>query len=408
MYFLQHIKTQFTAQLASYGGPEWPSEAEKTPAVEWPKWPDDIIADMRQTGEDAHRTAESMRTEKLPKLEAWAQALEWGTEVSAEWTPEAGETEREGELNHDEIDTLAKNTEKTSQENTEKSQQDIDALKNSEDPEKQREWMYLQALHDTTRDLNPTDAEKVRQAFEEFQNSEEYAQLSPEEIEQQLQQISEAFSAQWVQDIQSNIDANAWRVEEAQRALSGDIKITPLQRAMFDVILWRNRANTYNQSVLRWEWGGSWSWQNFPEWERPQSGRYRSEPAERSSTWVTLCSKTARLNLEKMGVENPLRWSSARESYNMYGRQWDTWFPQWSSDKRVADVYIDASPRNAQYGHRVAAFQDNGQWYILDPYYRIPWHESDRQAPIPAESYLNHMCGTKGRKFWGAQYPETA
>jgi hypothetical protein len=38
----------------------------------------------------------------------------------------------------------------------------------------------------------------------------------------------------------------------------------------------------------------------------------------------------------------------------------------------VADVYLDArSEKNKDYGHRVAAFQKEGQWYVLDPYYSM-------------------------------------
>ncbi len=46
--------------------------------------------------------------------------------------------------------------------------------------------------------------------------------------------------------------------------------------------------------------------------------------------------------------------------------------PANNTDASVADFYLDASSANAQYGHRVAAFQREGQWYVLDPYYSIP------------------------------------
>lgn len=83
----------------------------------------------------------------------------------------------------------------------------------------------------------------------------------------------------------------------------------------------------------------------------------------------------------------------------MYGKTGDTGFPTANSEAKFADVYLDASPKNAKYGHRAAAFQEGGKWFILDPYYEIPG-QSNRLAPIPAEKYLNHMCGSKGRKFW--------
>ena len=47
----------------------------------------------------------------------------------------------------------------------------------------------------------------------------------------------------------------------------------------------------------------------------------RSEPAERSESGTTLCSRTAFKNLKKLGVDNPHRGSSARDSYEMYGKE---------------------------------------------------------------------------------------
>ena len=132
----------------------------------------------------------------------------------------------------------------------------------------------------------------------------------------------------------------------------------------------------------------------------------RSEPAERSASGTTLCSRTAFKNLTKLWASNPPRGASARESFQMYGKDGDTGFPKSAEAQgaTIADLYVDASPKNAKYGHRVAAFKEGNQWFVLDPYYSIPWY-SDRQGAIPAEVYLNHMCGSKGRKFWGAQYP---
>jgi hypothetical protein len=94
----------------------------------------------------------------------------------------------------------------------------------------------------------------------------------------------------------------------------------------------------------------------------------------------------------------------------MYGKSWDTSFPTWSSGDQFADVYLDASPKNAQYGHRAAAFKDWDAWFILDPYYTIPvpgksGETYNKQIGVPAEDYLNHMCETKWRKFWWAQFP---
>lgn len=128
-----------------------------------------------------------------------------------------------------------------------------------------------------------------------------------------------------------------------------------------------------------------------------------SSPVERSESWTTLCSKTARLNLSRLWVEWDInRWTSAKESFGMYN--WDiSQFPPiedtWAV---VADFYLDASAKNAEYGHRVAAFKDGGQWYILDPYYNIvKW--VDNRKPISAEIYISVMSA-KWRNMWWAHY----
>jgi len=122
-----------------------------------------------------------------------------------------------------------------------------------------------------------------------------------------------------------------------------------------------------------------------------------SSPVYRNpNTGVTQCSRTARENLQRLGIRNVHRGSSARASFEMYpSERVDRGFPSSNSDAKVADVYIDASPKNRQYGHRVTAINNGGQWFIFDPYYRIPGYENNRRGPIPAEAYLNHMTGTK-------------
>lgn len=81
MYFLEQIKKQFIAQLASHNNwPEGPSDADTPPAVEWPKSPDDVRRDMEATGEEAHRTAEGMEA-RSNELAEWVAALEWGKDI---------------------------------------------------------------------------------------------------------------------------------------------------------------------------------------------------------------------------------------------------------------------------------------------------------------------------------------
>lgn len=125
-----------------------------------------------------------------------------------------------------------------------------------------------------------------------------------------------------------------------------------------------------------------------------------SYPAERSESGTTLCSRTARLNLSKLGVDSPSTWWSARAAYENLNSPKDI-FPPTNSDAKVADVYLDArSDKNRQYGHRVAAFKwENWQWFVLDPYYSMFWNTRE---PIPAEHYVRTVWDKQ--KVWWAHY----
>ncbi|PID87636.1 hypothetical protein CSB07_00440 [Candidatus Gracilibacteria bacterium] len=127
----------------------------------------------------------------------------------------------------------------------------------------------------------------------------------------------------------------------------------------------------------------------------------RSVSPEISRNGITLCSKTARLNAAKYGITIS-RGASAKDSYEKSGSPKGE-FPPENSNARFADVFLDASTKNKKYGHRAFGVQVNGKWYILDPYYTIPGMK-DRQSAIPAEKYIAYMGGTKGRKFWGANF----
>ena len=138
----------------------------------------------------------------------------------------------------------------------------------------------------------------------------------------------------------------------------------------------------------------SWKLDNFTPAEY-------SYPAERSESGTTLCSRTARLNLSKLWVDSPSTWWSAKEAYQNLNSPKDA-FPPSESDYKVADFYLDASSKNSQYGHRVAAFKwESWQWFVLDPYYSI-WNNRSRM-PIPAEKYVSEMK-SKWHNMWWAKY----
>jgi len=166
----------------------------------------------------------------------------------------------------------------------------------------------------------------------------------------------------------------------------------------------RTRALQMLNTIAIWGIISEWNIYDQSIWNIPDN--FVSSKAERNpSTQVTLCSKTARINLSRLWVQNVHQWSSAKKSFDKY--PWDmiqAFPPKNSTDAKVADFYLDASLKNKQYGHRAACFKIDGKWFVLDPYYKIPWYTNDRTGPIPAETYIDHMQNKLGRRIWWAAY----
>lgn len=130
-----------------------------------------------------------------------------------------------------------------------------------------------------------------------------------------------------------------------------------------------------------------------------------SYPVERSESGTTLCSRTAYLNLQRLWVSGHPRLWSANASMEAYGSSASTEFPPsgWSGQK-VWDFFLGWhgwSENFQKYGHRVAGFQKDGQWYILDPYYKI--NGSNTRQPIPIELYRQTMQA-QGKDFKWVRY----
>ncbi len=131
-----------------------------------------------------------------------------------------------------------------------------------------------------------------------------------------------------------------------------------------------------------------------------------SNSAEKSESWTTLCSRTARKNLQKLWIDTPVTWSSARNAWENSWSPKNHFPPEWDTKAKVADIFLDArSDKNKMYWHRVAAFKaDNWNWYVLDPYYRLFWENwnQNTREPIPAELYVKRVWDKQ--KIWWAKY----
>lgn len=117
-----------------------------------------------------------------------------------------------------------------------------------------------------------------------------------------------------------------------------------------------------------------------------------SSPIEISDSWTTLCSKTARLNLEKLWIEVH-QWASAFDSMRMYDEQELSSIQHIPADANVIDIFSAAlNPNNHSYWHRSAAYKMNWEWFVLDPYTRFPsrvwWTHEQRRKPIPLAEFM--------------------
>lgn len=130
-----------------------------------------------------------------------------------------------------------------------------------------------------------------------------------------------------------------------------------------------------------------------------------SSPFERNpSTGTTLCSRTAKKNIDRVLGNSIAPSGNARDVHENYSRKpWMVTDYQHTSsfnppdNANVADIFIDSHGRG-NYGHRVVAYVHDKNWYVLDPYYT---HWSTE--PQLASKYFS-MMNWSGKPMAGVAY----
>lgn len=156
--------------------------------------------------------------------------------------------------------------------------------------------------------------------------------------------------------------------------------------------------------------GGGW-FSNFLKFNNGGSGgiagKINSLPKQYSSRGTTLCSQTARLNLNRLGLSVPS--GDADSVFGQYrgggsGRgmlKFDAGGFNPPAGATVADIMLD-TPKlpsyGRDYGHRFAAYKQGGRWYALDPYY------GGTTSPIPLDSFLSRFQWRQGYSVRGAAF----
>lgn len=156
--------------------------------------------------------------------------------------------------------------------------------------------------------------------------------------------------------------------------------------------------------------GGAW-FSNFLKFNNGGSGgiggKINSLPKQYSSRGTTLCSQTARLNLNRLGLSVP-----SGDADSVFGQyrgggggggmlKFDSGGFDPPAGATVADIMLD-TPKlpwySRDYGHRFAAYKDGGKWYAIDPYY------GGTTSPIPLNSFLSRFQWRQGYSVRGTAF----
>jgi len=281
-------------------------------------------------------------------------------------------------------------------------------------------WDKRLTIHDKTEiTIGKIASEDELGMFsEENQNKyNEFLENNPEYKDEKFQNIINEALEKWI-EVKKFIQVVSRRIEEFEKQNSFEqAEIEEIATEYAKIPWYQNNDIGAIVKVFKYMTPATWKsnmiecWYNHREVDKYSPNNYESwellnfipaeysYPIERSSSWTTLCSRTARLNLSKLGISNPSTWWSAREAWQNLWSPTDN-FPPKDENVKVADIYLDAkSSKNKQYGHRVAAFKKEWQWFVLDPYYKIFWNT---RKPILAEEYIKKVWDKQ--KVWWVKY----
>lgn len=132
--------------------------------------------------------------------------------------------------------------------------------------------------------------------------------------------------------------------------------------------------------------------ENRKSWKKSINKMITSSPFEKSKRWITLCSRTAHKNLQKLGV-NSRRWN-AIDVQRSYWKWKIKTYP--FGDGKVIDLFVKTK---SPYWHRAAAFFNNGECFVLDPYYPV-MNGKRTTKPIPYKTYENGLKAMWRKVVW--------
>ena len=131
---------------------------------------------------------------------------------------------------------------------------------------------------------------------------------------------------------------------------------------------------------------------NYVSSKAQSLGKIISAPFERSKRGTTLCSRTAKKNLDRVLWPWIAPQGNARDVHNSYSRQpWmvgeyqrNKWFKDPPEGALAADIFVETG---SKHGHRVVAYVNNWNWFVLDPYLS----GGRSTEPQPAWAYFSRI-----------------
>lgn len=262
----------------------------------------------------------------------------------------------------------------------------LDGLRNIVEPEKRRQIRELRETVIATPDIRK-NKEAVR-AYQEL-----IKVTDPERFAREIKKVDGIYGP----DTQKAYEADKETLDNPRPAIltalsANTPKETPEARTRT-----MRRGSRWFGNIFNFKNGGSGG----------IAGKINSLPKQYSSRGTTLCSQTARLNLNRLGLSVPS--GDADSVFGQYrgggsGRgmlKFDSGGFNPPAGATVADIMLD-TPKlpsyGRDYGHRFAAYKQGGRWYALDPYY------GGTTSPIPLDSFLSRFQWRQGYSVRGAAY----
>lgn len=230
-------------------------------------------------------------------------------------------------------------------------------------------------------------------------------------IESNVLLFSSKGKAEVITDYVINKNYKTWKNPEIEKAIATIVLFNPMLSKILDGYIPNEiKENEKKEQYIKYGF-------NLEQ--------VKSAPFERSSNWVTLCSKTAQKNaldfwivlergnaydaspransrytegVDSLSITNMWQKYETKRANNSWKDIPSETLKQQSPERNFAELYTSSK---SSYGHRSVAFRaKDGKWYVLDPY---TFGNKDIN-PKPLDGYLTRVTIKKARLYKAQKY----